>query len=174
MNKYQRGFTLIELMIVVAIIGILAAIAIPQYQDYTAKAKVAEAGSVISSIKTAVAVAIQDGNLQTVAANAVINNNTTVGILNPVSYAGTNVSAVNAVTNATQDGALVGVEYKGTVLPVGAGYAAATPYCLVYWSQNKGGSIVWSVSNAATNTSAALYCGSAAGKAILAKHRPKT
>lgn len=52
--KQQRGFTLIELMIVVAIIGILAAIAIPAYQDYTIRARVTEGLSMASSAKLAV------------------------------------------------------------------------------------------------------------------------
>jgi len=50
----QKGFTLIELMIVVAIIGILAAIAIPAYSDYTIKAKVSEAAAVTGAMKAAV------------------------------------------------------------------------------------------------------------------------
>lgn len=55
MSKVQKGFTLIELMIVVAIIGILAAVAIPAYQDYTVRARVSEGFSLASAAKTLVA-----------------------------------------------------------------------------------------------------------------------
>src|SRR5690606_34164797 len=52
--QMQKGFTLIELMIVVAIIGILAAIALPAYQDYTARAQAAEAVNLLGGLKTPV------------------------------------------------------------------------------------------------------------------------
>ncbi len=61
--KLQKGFTLIELMIVVAIIGILAAIAIPAYQDYTIRAKITEGLSLADSAQTAVAEGFESGDV---------------------------------------------------------------------------------------------------------------
>jgi type IV pilus assembly protein PilA len=58
MKHIQKGFTLIELMIVVAIIGILAAVAIPAYQDYTAKAQSSEAFVLLDGLKTPIAEAM--------------------------------------------------------------------------------------------------------------------
>ncbi|MEA9750986.1 pilin [Xanthomonas campestris pv. raphani] len=60
--KKQQGFTLIELMIVIAIIAILAAIAIPQYNDYTARAQLAEAFTLASGLKTPIAEAYSQDN----------------------------------------------------------------------------------------------------------------
>lgn len=64
MKRVQQGFTLIELMIVVAIIGILAAVALPAYQDYTKKAKFANVVSVSNGYKLAVAECLNNGTAQ--------------------------------------------------------------------------------------------------------------
>ena len=92
--KKQQGFTLIELMIVVAIIGILAAIAIPAYQDYTIRAQVSEGLSLSSGGKAAVAEYYQDsGNWP--------NNNVTAGLAPPVNIIGKYVDQVTVSTSGT-------------------------------------------------------------------------
>src|SRR5262252_5656838 len=84
MRAVQKGFTLIELMIVVAIIGILAAIAIPAYQDYTVRSKVTEGLNLASSAKVSVSEGFQSNGINGVVAAS--NALAAVGGFTPTKY----------------------------------------------------------------------------------------
>ncbi|MCK4951003.1 MAG: pilin [Gammaproteobacteria bacterium] len=98
MKKLQQGFTLIELMIVVAIIGILAAIAIPAYQDYTIRAKVTEGVGFAAAAKTAVSeYYLSNNSMPTMAQSGVTTAAT--NIVNSVAVAATSTQ-IGTVTVA--------------------------------------------------------------------------
>lgn len=80
MQTAQKGFTLIELMIVVAIIGILAAVAIPAYQDYTVKSKVSESASLVSPALHAIGAMCGEGRFASATSNALVGLPTNVSI----------------------------------------------------------------------------------------------
>ena len=97
--KKQQGFTLIELMIVVAIIGILAAIAIPAYQDYTVRAKVSEGPSLASPAFTAAGIMCSEGGIP---ATATGDLNTSLGLDAHAQYANSG-RYVNDILTANTD-----------------------------------------------------------------------
>jgi type IV pilus assembly protein PilA len=115
--RAQQGFTLIELMIVVAIIGILAAIGIPAYQDYTAKARIQEGPSLASPALTALGAACSDGTL---AARGVALTHDDLGIPLAASITGANVTSV-AVAGVSATRATVTIAYGGNIPGVTAG-----------------------------------------------------
>ena len=158
MQMAQKGFTLIELMIVVAIIGILAAVALPAYQDYTVRAKVTEGLTLAGSAKTAVA------------ENAANGASFTSGWVSPA--ATPNVSSV-AVDDST---GVITISYTTTVAPSGANTLTLTPVngstaagaALVAGVPPSAGSISW-ICKAAGSTNANT---NATAGTLLAKYTP--
>ncbi len=101
----QKGFTLIELMIVVAIIGILAAVALPAYQDYTVRAKVSEIVLAASTCRTAVTEAVQTGGGTSLPASGNYGCESSTQVSKYVASVATGASGVITVT-ATGDAGL--------------------------------------------------------------------
>ena len=108
MRRVQQGFTLIELMIVVAIIGILAAVAIPAYQDYTVRAKVTEGLNLAASAKTTVGENAANGAADLSAGWAFdATNDKTKNVANVVVDAGTGVITITFDASIDNGGTLV-------------------------------------------------------------------
>jgi type IV pilus assembly protein PilA len=124
MKKYQQGFTLIELMIVIAILGILMAIAIPAYQDYAVRAKVSEGINLAGAAKLAVAETWSSrGRLPA--------NNSSAGLPAATSITGPYVSQVEVGTNG-----LVSITYTNKEPKINGNILMLSPTTLV-------GSVTW-------------------------------
>jgi len=122
MKKQQSGFTLIELMIVVAIIGILAAIAIPQYADYTQRTKVTGALAGIAGIKTQVGLCVQEtgGVAGCTAGSEGISPDLVAGDVNYIDSTTTANGIITLVTEGVQDDGTTNMQLVLTPTPAGA------------------------------------------------------
>jgi len=124
-KRAQKGFTLIELMIVVAIIGILAAVAIPAYQDYVTKSRMANVTSAIASVKTAISLCLQE-NAGTLAS---CDSAAEVGVTLPpatADLAGVTITLVTAEIVATGTAAAGGYVYAVAPTAPAAGDSVVT------------------------------------------------
>jgi type IV pilus assembly protein PilA len=119
-RSIQKGFTLIELMIVVAIIGILAAIALPQYQTYIAKSQFSRVMGESGNIKTAVEQCVLNGNTASVSSNL---------------PAGSTLGATECNLEATASSLMTGaVQGNGVAAPTGTGYVQAQVSTAGVWT----------------------------------------
>ena len=144
MRKIQSGFTLIELMIVVAIIGILAAIAIPQYQNYVARTQMSEALSLASGSKVALAEYFQSNGVFPA-------DNATAGIGVNTTIKGKYVTSVTVSATAAAGG--VGAKGILTVFLDETGtHSHLKGGSMILTGTDTGGSIIWACSSSATLT----------------------
>jgi type IV pilus assembly protein PilA len=127
--KNQKGFTLIELMIVVAIIAILAAIAISQYQDYVIRSQVSEGSALSDGVKTAVGEFVNN-------TGRFPPNNFSAGLATPASIKGEYVSAVNIANTATGQ---IAAAFGGAK----ANVAIPTSSILIFSAVRNVGSLEW-------------------------------
>jgi type IV pilus assembly protein PilA len=130
-RSLQKGFTLIELMIVVAIIGILAAVALPAYQDYTVRAKVSELLLAASSAKTAVSEAaatnsampdvgsvdVQTQSSKYVSSVTYALSGTTQGVITALAQGDTNINGLNITMTGSYASGQVTWVCGGSILP---------------------------------------------------------